>query len=50
MVFLKVAYFIFIIFSVMWIFYMGVKFLVFKFRKDFYSRVFNFRDLFTIEK
>jgi len=31
-----------IIFSVSWIFYMGIKFRVFKFREDFYSQVFNF--------
>ena len=29
-------------FSVIWIFYLGIKFGVFKSREDFYSRVFNF--------
>ena len=29
---------------------MGIKFRVFKFREDFFSRVFNFGDFFTIAK
>ena len=40
-----------IIFSVIWIFCMVIKFRVLKFREDFYSRVFlKFREFFTMAK